>query len=189
MHTIKQQARHLSITVAIIVLGLTIATLLATQLNDPPAFSLELVIFLVGTAGGVANNYRRLQNLSLDVISGENQVHRQLITFQIYISPVVGGIFAIALYLLFMSNILQGTLFPAFSPVMTQGYNSFKLFAHGANPATNQDAAKAIVWAFIAGFSEGLVPNFIDKIGKEATDKDEAKAQQHEQPVPAKLAE
>ena len=74
-----------------------------------------------------------------------------------------------------MFGILQGTFFPEFSHVLQEGYDSFKLFAQGVNPATNQDAAKVILWAFIAGFSEGLVPNFIDKIAREATDIDEPK--------------
>jgi hypothetical protein len=66
---------------------------------------------------------------------------------------------------------------------MKDVYDTFQKFAPGANPATNQDAAKAIVWAFIAGFSEGLVPNFIDKIVKETTGKDEAKADKPNEPV------
>ena len=71
-----------------------------------------------------------------------------------------------------MSGILQGTFFPEFSHVLQEGYDSFKLFAQGGNPATNQDGAKVILWAFIAGFSDGLVPDFIDKIAREATDID-----------------
>ena len=181
MIAIRRQAIHITITVTLIVLGMTAATLLATQLKDPPSFALEMIIFLAGTVGGVANNYRRLLGIPLGVLADENPITKQLITFQIYVSPVVGGIFSIVLYLLFMSNILQGTLFPAFSTVMQTGYESFKLFAHGANPATNQDVARAIVWAFIAGFSEGLVPNFIDKIAQETTGKDQAKADQHDQ--------
>ena len=188
MIAIRRQAIHITITVTLIVLGMTAATLLATQLKDPPPFALELIIFLAGTVGGVANNYRRLLRIPLDVIAGENPVTKQLITFQIYVSPIVGGMFAFVLYLLFMSNILQGTLFPAFSPVMQTGYESFKLFAHGANPATNQDVARAIVWAFIAGFSEGLVPNFIDKIAKETTGQAEGNADKHDEPTQDKPA-
>ena len=37
-------------------------------------------------------------------------------------------------------------------------------FAYNTVPETNLDAAKAIVWAFVAGFAEGFVPNFIDKL-------------------------
>jgi hypothetical protein len=189
MVALRRQAIHIAITVALIVFGMTAATLVATQANNPPPFSLELIVFLAGAVGGVANNYRRVLRIPLEVIANENPVSKQLITFQIYISPVVGGIFAIVLYLLFMSNILQGTLFPAFSPGMQEGYASFKLFAHGANPATNQDAALAIAWAFIAGFSEGLVPNFIDKIVQETNDQDDAKSDNHDQPGESNHAE
>ena len=185
---IRRQAIHITVTVAVIVLGMTAATLLATQLTDPPTFALELIIFLAGTVGGVANNYRRLLGVPLGVLKDEDPTTKQLITFQIYVSPIVGGVFAIVLYLLFMSNILQGNLFPAFNN-MENVYDTFQNFAHGANPATNQDAAKAIVWAFIAGFSEGLVPNFIDKIVKETAGKDEAKVEEPDEPTEAKPTE
>lgn len=184
MIAIRRQAIHITITVALIVLGMTTATLLATQLTAPPPFVLELIIFLAGTVGGVANNYRRLLNVPLRVLKDEDSATKQLITFQIYVSPVVGGVFAIVLYLLFMSNVLQGNLFPAFNN-MQDPYETFKQFAHLANPATNRDVAKAIVWAFIAGFSEGLVPNFIDKIVKETAGKDEAKAVKPDEPTEA----
>lgn len=172
MDAIRRQALHISITVVIIVVGITTAALLSTQLATPPSFALEMIIFLAGAAGGVANNYRRLLHIPLDVIREQSLTTTQFITFQIYVSPLVGGVFAMVLYLIFMSGLLQGTFFPAFSPIMQDGYESFKLFSFGANPATNQDAAKAILWAFIAGFSEGLVPNFIDKILREVTKTD-----------------
>ena len=182
MIAIRRQAIHTTISVVLIVLGMTTAAVLATQLDQPPSFALELIIFLAGSVGGVANNYRRLVNIPLKVIADQNPITKQLITFQTYVSPIVGGIFSIVLYLLFMSGILQGTFFPVFSHVLQEGYVSFKLFAHGANPATNQDAAKAILWAFIAGFSEGLVPNFIDKIAQETSDKDEPKDDKPDEP-------
>ena len=183
MIAIRRQAIHITISVVLIVIGMTTAVVLATQLDQPPQFALELIIFLAGSVGGVANNYRRLVNMPLKVIADENPITKQLITFQTYVSPIVGGIFSIVLYLLFMSGILQGTFFPAFSPALTKDiYESFQTFASVANPATNQDAAKAILWAFIAGFSEGLVPNFIDKIAQETSDKDEPKDDKPDEP-------
>jgi len=49
------------------------------------------------------------------------------------------------------------------------------------------DSAKAIVWAFIAGFSEQFVPNILDKLaqqGESAVDSREA-AEPGEQPQQA----
>jgi hypothetical protein len=41
-------------------------------------------------------------------------------------------------------------------------------FADVALSKTNHDAVKTLIGAFIAGFAEGLVPNFIDKIARES---------------------
>jgi hypothetical protein len=92
---------------------------------------------------------------------------RRLITIQIYISPILGGVFAYALFLIFMAGILQGTFFPKFQSA-NEPYETYANFIASIRPETNADVAKAIIWAFIAGFSERLVPNFIDKIAKEA---------------------
>ncbi len=186
MDAIRKQALHISITVVLIVAGITAAALVATQSAQPPSFTLELIIFLTGAAGGVANNYRRLMRMPVDMIEAQSIMASQLITFQIYISPLAGGIFAAVLYLIFMSGFLQGTFFPAFDPVMKDGYESFRVFSQGANPATNQDTAKAILWAFIAGFSEGLVPNFIDKILREVTHKERSEEPQRKKITPSR---
>jgi len=69
-------------------------------------------------------------------------------------------------YGVFVSGILQGALFPMFAEA-TQFQNLVE-FAKSVSPATNTDAAKAVFWSFVAGFAEGFVPNFIDKVAKEA---------------------
>lgn len=126
-----------------------------------------LVIFMVGTVGGTANNFRRVQKMAGGSIAKLDVTTMRLITIQIYTSPILGGVFAFALYLIFMVGLLEGTFFPKFK-FAGEAYESFATFAALTEPATNADVAKAVIWAFIAGFSERLVPNFIDKIAKEA---------------------
>lgn len=67
-----------------------------------------------------------------------------------------------------MSGFVQGSLFPSFASA-DQPFKTYADFAAFTEPATHADVAKAMVWAFIAGFSEGLVPNFISKIAKDAS--------------------
>ncbi|MEO1403568.1 MAG: hypothetical protein AAFV72_20300 [Cyanobacteria bacterium J06635_1] len=66
-----------------------------------------------------------------------------------------------------VSGIIQGEIFPRFQST-EEAYTTPYEFTSKTLPATNQDAAKAIFWAFIAGFAEGFVPNFIDKLVKDS---------------------
>lgn len=162
MESLERQAIHTGITILAVVLFTTGASYLA---NAGGPFS--LVIFMVGTVGGCANNFRRVQKMATGSLAKADLTTRRLITIQIYISPILGGVFAYALFLIFMAGILQGTFFPKFQSA-TEPYETYANFVASIRPETNADVAKAILWAFIAGFSERLVPNFIDKIAKEA---------------------
>jgi hypothetical protein len=85
---------------------------------------------------------------------------------QIFLSPIFGGLFAVVLYAVFVSGIVQGELFPKFKGTADEFSTPYQ-FADETLPATNADLSKAILWAFIAGFAEGFVPNFIDKLVKD----------------------
>ena len=162
MDSLERQAIHTGITILAVVLFTTGAAYLA-RAGGP----FSLVIFMVGTVGGCANNFRRVQKMTTGSLPKEDLTTRRLITIQIYTSPILGGVFAYALYLIFMAGFLQGSFFPSFKSA-TEPYETYANFVALTQPATNADVAKAVLWAFIAGFSERLVPNFIDKIAKEA---------------------
>ena len=162
MDSLERQAIHTGITILAVVLFTTGAAYLANA-GGP----LCLVIFMVGSVGGCANNFRRIQKMTSGSLAKADLTTRRLITIQIYTSPILGGVFAFALYLIFMAGFLQGSFFPKFK-FTDHPYDTYATFAALTEPATHADVAKAVLWAFIAGFSERLVPNFIDKIAKEA---------------------
>ncbi|MCO6454139.1 MAG: hypothetical protein J5I93_02385 [Pirellulaceae bacterium] len=138
--------------------------------GPPPAThwmdSLPILICMFGAVGGVANNFRRFQRLRYQNWKDLNSTVRWLMTLQLYLSPLIGALFAMVLYGAFASEILQGSLFPKFNSEAP--YLNLSSFADSMRPATNGDVAKALFWAFMAGFAEGLVPNIIDKVGKQA---------------------
>lgn len=162
-HWLLNPATHIAIAVALVIAAMVSAAFLARDAVIP----WTTLIFIAGTVGGVVNSFRRIQKLSLAQKRKSSPMTGWLITIQIYVSPFVGGVFAIILYLMFMSGFVTGSLFPAFQSD-EQSFTTFADFAAHTMPDTNADMAKAIVWAFIAGFSEGLLPNFISKITKEA---------------------
>jgi len=75
--------------------------------------------------------------------------------------------FAVVLYLLFVSNIVQGSIFPSFICVDAD-FSGLDAFVRGVQPAKNVDVAKCLVWGFIAGYSERFVPNILERISTEA---------------------
>ncbi len=164
-------ATHIAIAILLVVGAMTTTAFLA-KYEMVPWTSL---IFVSGTVGGVVNNFRRIQKLPAKRRRVSGAISDRLVTIQIYVSPFVGGVFAIVLYGVFMSGLVQGSLFPEFKSG-GEDFTTFKDFASQSMPSTNTDMAKAILWAFIAGFSEGLVPNFISKITKDAGQEDDSKA-------------
>jgi len=76
------------------------------------------------------------------------------------------------LMLLFISGILQGKIFPAFSPLSADsGQNPMSYWAFTQLlPKTSADYALLFLWSFIAGFAERFVPDALDRIISRAED-------------------
>jgi hypothetical protein len=125
------------------------------ELNMP----LTLAIFLTGAGGGVISTYFRLKDVAPTVISA-NAI------LQIYITPLISGLLGWVCYAFFLTEMLRGPLFPEFTGQKQayKGLESVFLIV----PSSTLDAAKALLWAFVAGFSEKLIPNILDKLASGA---------------------
>ncbi len=149
-----------------------IAIYLLTGVDDETEGSLLLIVFLVGASGGVTSTYLRLKDIPSDFpytkLSG--QVVRAIV--QVYVSPIVAGIFAWVLYGLFVTEIIKGPLFPEFRGTAAE-YDSVRQVFTEVGPIRTLDAAKALLWAFVAGFSEKMVPNILDKLAKKDSEAQE----------------
>ena len=64
------------------------------------------------------------------------------------------------MYALCVSGLLGGKLFPTFHG-SEAAFTSVQDFVRGQGPATNLDAAKALIWAFIVGWYRGALPNLL----------------------------
>lgn len=120
---------------------------------------LTLAIFLTGAGGGVISTYFRLKNVAPTTI----EINAIL---QVYITPIVAGLLGWICYAFFLTEMLQGPLFPKFTGQSNNYVNISSVF--GIKPASSLDAAKALLWAFVAGFSEKLIPNILDKLAAQA---------------------
>lgn len=160
---VGSQVKHIaSVTISLSAIAF-ISAIALTRFDLLPSASVAYGVALTGTVGGTANNYRKLQRLrdlsELDVTESS----RALATAQIYLSPVIGAVFALLLYGLFLSGVLQGDFFPAFGDCSDEKFHNYKDFAD-CNPDTNADVAMAMVWGFVAGFAERFVPNVLDRL-------------------------
>ena len=156
-HTIRF---HISITVAIVII-----TMLAALVLGRESTSLIFLIFLAGYTGGIINSYLRVKVLSVEEIQLKS-IGNRLAIIQVYVSPLVSGIFGLVFYGFCLTNLVAGGLFPSFSG-LEKNYESIYQIFIDVKPAAQIDAIKAILWGFIAGFSERLVPNVLDNIGKD----------------------
>ena len=121
------------------------------------------LIFLSGAVGAVVNNYYRLTKLTDAGAPPTEDAQARLVIIQMYVSMLIAGILAFVAYGLFLSGLIQGSLFPVFEKTQ-DNYKDVTTMLLGLGPKANIDAAKSILWAFIAGFSERFVPNIIDAL-------------------------
>lgn len=135
--------------------------------------------FLCGIIGGFVSIQQRIKSVSDEELS--------LLTnswFQILLIPVFGGVFALVLYTLFLSEIISGSLFPVFyipKPPNSVPDTAFMIeFFTKSYPQTGQDFAKFLFWSFVAGFSERFVPQVISSVTSKASEQNNAADYQHE---------
>lgn len=140
------------------------------------ATTLTVVLF-VGAMGGLISMQQRFQSASNegDLIENVSQLRQG--RSSIWLSPVSGAVFAAVLYLIIVAGLLKGDLFPAMIHLEGSdgdGVTLFK-FLQGIEPKAYSDYAKLMVWSFIAGFAERLVPDTLSRFVEQGTAKSGAK--------------
>ncbi|KND60270.1 hypothetical protein BVER_05010c [Candidatus Burkholderia verschuerenii] len=139
---------------------------LVTTAKDNYSAGLPGMLFVSGALGAVLANYRRLSEIPESAIEKESTL-RKTADLQIFLSPFVGGMFALLLWMLFYSGILSGSLFPKFTGTNC-AYSGWQDLMAKTQPEKFSDAAKGVIWAFVAGYAERFVPNAIDRLARES---------------------
>ncbi|MCF8368068.1 MAG: hypothetical protein K9G76_03440 [Bacteroidales bacterium] len=164
----ERQKKILSVTKRLLIFaGIT---LILTVLLFIPTFIFESrfytswLSFECGIIGGFVSIQQRLKTIDNDELNLLSESWASIL-----LVPIYGGIFALVLYVIFLSGLLEGHLFPYFDlPEFHEPTNTddiIKLLRE-TYPATASDFAKLIFWSFVAGFSERFVPQVIHKVGQ-----------------------
>ena len=150
---LKSVSRRLFLALTV----LSVIVLLIVGLATEARFVVLNVVVGSGMIGGFVGLQRRLKDLTPDDL-------RLIDASWVYtaLSPLVGGILALLLYVLFLSQLVSGQLFPSFDADPGSLPNSFGsvLKQHGH---TYQDYAKLAFWSFVAGYSEHFVTDVISR--------------------------
>ena len=123
------------------------------------------VILLFGALGAFISLQRRLKDFSEEDLT----LFRESIAYTL-LAPVAGAVMAGILYLLLISGLLGGQLFPeinADTPAANSASGITKLFQAEAKGAV--DYAKLLFWCFVAGFSERFVTDIIGRFSDQAS--------------------
>ncbi|MCW1840579.1 hypothetical protein [Prosthecomicrobium hirschii] len=137
--------------------------------NAAIAPSFLLVVAASGALGALFSSLFRLYHYEdlPRIFSDENMPKLPLSHFIIYglVPPFIGFVAATVLYLLFAADLISGSLFPKFRCAIgsndVQSCKSFEDLMEYFSPASAIDYARALIWGFVAGFSERLVPDHL----------------------------
>jgi hypothetical protein len=129
-------------------------------------FPLSWFCFECGIIGGFMSIQQRLKKIDDKELEYLGQSWAAIL-----IMPVFGGVFSLVLYVLFLSGIIEGSLFPDFAiPEFPKNnmptVEDLKCFFLGTYPKSGADFAKLAFWSFVAGFSERFVPQIIHRVSE-----------------------
>lgn len=89
-----------------------------------------------------------------------------------WLSPFLGALFGFVFFLLMRSDLLSGDLFPNFE---AKHWQNVSLGAHGLICSSSAecsevygDVARLVVWCFVAGWGERLVPDVLNRLADHA---------------------
>lgn len=128
--------------------------------------SLLALVFLAGALGGLLSCFRHFRLIP----TKKNGSFEYSYSIQVYLCPLIGGVFGLVAYVIFTTGIIQGDFFPKFNG-LDNGHISLKDTFHSTLPVNTKDVAKTLLWTFLAGFSERFVPTILDNVAEKGMEK------------------
>ncbi|HEX8153608.1 MAG TPA: hypothetical protein VF698_10800 [Thermoanaerobaculia bacterium] len=143
----------------------------AQPASDPLAAGPTLVmVALAGILGATFSILQRTQRSTANVDPVRALFALNAARSQVFLSLISGTIAALILYAVFAGDMINGSLFPNIvnGKKATDGAMQVVHFFQFTGPASHADHGKLLVWAFVAGFAERLVPDILDRFSASA---------------------
>jgi hypothetical protein len=126
-----------------------------------------------GIIGGFVSSQRRMQSIPSDGDPLVSVFGLENAGYYLWLSPLLGAIFAVIISMMFMGGFLTGSLLPEFwhplpLPAESQPAGFFRDILQ-ILPKNGVNYAKLFLWAFLAGFAERLVPDSLDRLSSKLT--------------------
>jgi chromate transport protein ChrA len=138
--------------------GVIVVTFLTSLIGKSGGEQFPKVYFLL-----IASILGALVNQPFRGAEGTASTEASLLILYLAWKCAIASVFAIIVNLIFISGVISGELFPEFDGA-NRSYGGMVSWALEVDPKTNADMAKMLIWSFVAGFSEKLVPNMVTKI-------------------------
>lgn len=131
-----------------------------------------LVLFSTAAIAGATGSFISVV-LRIQGVRDNTQLAQNIFAFKysqttVQIAPLTGMIFGILLSFVIYGGLIGGTMFPKIS---TEPNGEFTEYISVLNNIGN--LSKLLVWSFIAGFSERLIPDMVDRLSDKARKADE----------------
>ena len=151
---------------AIIFIAWVLAAIAVAYLKVSASVFAEAII--LGLLGGYVSCFLRIYQMPAGADTNLAVQSLRYYSANLIAKPLLGALFAVVLYLLFMSHLMTSPLFPAISIGAADTPISFQDYFFGTVMATSVEFAKLLVWCFIAGFAERLVPDIVGRLTTKA---------------------
>jgi hypothetical protein len=157
--------------------GMGIAGVLITAILGQTLIATVILVLLLGALGGFLSVQQRIQKIPSEQDPILTMFELQNGRFAVRLAPLTGAICALVLFLIFQAGLLKGALFPDMGQIKLF-FGRFAEFPFRLTITEAQKFAefgKLLVWCFIAGFAERLVPDTLDNL---VAKRDETKREQ-----------